>query len=101
MNNQLKVNVDEEQNDIKDLKEQCNKDDKDKNQIISDAGTPMKKNTYVCVKCNWNLYKELVEKSYHGRAHDQVSGYFYLVCILVDQWLPEKLGQSCFGLQLK
>ena len=29
VNNQLKVNVDEQQNDIKDLKEQCNKDDKD------------------------------------------------------------------------
>ena len=30
VNNQIKVNVDEQQNDIKDLKEQCNKDDKDK-----------------------------------------------------------------------
>ena len=55
MNNQLKVNVDEQQNDIKDLKEQCNKDDKDKVQKISGAGTPMKKNKSVCVTCNKNL----------------------------------------------
>ena len=29
VNNQLKVNVDEQQYDIKYLREQCNKDDKD------------------------------------------------------------------------
>ena len=34
VNNQLKVNVDEQQNEIKDLKEQCNRDDKDKVQEI-------------------------------------------------------------------
>ena len=36
-NIQLKVNVDEQQGDIKDLKEQCNKDGKDKVQEISGA----------------------------------------------------------------
>ena len=55
VNNQLKVNVDEQQDDIKDLKEQCNKDDKDKVQEISGAGAPMKKNKTVCVTCNKNL----------------------------------------------
>ena len=55
MNNQLKVYVDEQQNDIKDLKEQCNKDDKDKLQEISGAGTPMKNNKYVCATCNKNV----------------------------------------------
>ena len=48
MNNQLKVNVDEQQDDIKDLKEQCNKDDKDKVQEISGAVTPGKRK-YMCV----------------------------------------------------
>ena len=55
MNNQLKVNVDEQQDDIKYLKEQCNKDDKDKVQEIPGAGTPMKKKISVCVICNKNL----------------------------------------------
>ena len=50
VNNQLKVNVDEQQDDIKDLKEQCNKEDKDKLQEI-----PMKKKISVCVICNTNL----------------------------------------------
>ena len=72
MNNQLKVNVDEQKVDIKDLREQCNKDDKDKVQEISGAGTPMKKNKYVCVKCNTFLKKKNWLKSYHGGAHDPV-----------------------------
>ena len=53
VNDQLKVNVDEQQNDIKDLKERCNKDDKDKVQKISGAGNPMKKN--LCVAYNKKL----------------------------------------------
>ena len=52
VNNPLKVNVDEQQNDIKDLNKQCNKDDKDKVQKISGAETPMKKNKSECVRCN-------------------------------------------------
>ena len=44
VNNQLKVNVDEQQDDIKDLREQCNKDVKDKVQDITGAGTSIKKN---------------------------------------------------------
>ncbi len=55
VNNQLKVNVDEQQDDIKYLREQCNKDDKDKVQEISGAGTSMEKNKTVCVTCNKNL----------------------------------------------
>ena len=43
VNNQLKVNADEQQDDITDLREQCNNDDKDKVQEISGAGIPMKK----------------------------------------------------------
>ena len=55
VNNKLKVNVDEQQDDIKDLKEQCNKDDKDKVQEISGAVTSMKKKIPVCVICNKSL----------------------------------------------
>ena len=57
--NQLKVNVDEQQDDIKYLKEQCNKYDKDKVQETAGAGTPMKKNKYVCEKCNTNFKKKI------------------------------------------
>ena len=51
MNIQFKENVDKQENNNKDFKDKCNKDDKDKDQDISGAGTPMKKNRYVCVKC--------------------------------------------------
>ena len=56
--NQLKVNIDEQQNGIKDLKEQCNKDDEDKVQKISSVGTPMKNNKSACVTCNKNNRKK-------------------------------------------
>ena len=69
----VKFKVDEQQDDITYLREQCNKHDKGKFQEISGAGTPMKKNKYVCVTCNRNFKKKnIVEKSYHGRAHDPV-----------------------------
>ena len=55
VNNQVKINVEEQQHDIEDLKEQCNKDGKDKVKEISGTGTPMKKNKSVCVTCNKNL----------------------------------------------
>ena len=58
VNNQLKVNVDEQQDDIKYLREQCNKDYKDKVQDITGAGTPMKKNKSVCVTCDKNLMRK-------------------------------------------
>ena len=56
VNNQLKVKVDEQQYDIKDFKEQCNKDDTDKVQEISGAGTPMKKNK-LCVSHVIKIYR--------------------------------------------
>ena len=52
VNNQLKLNVDAQQDDINDLKEQCKKDHINKVQEISGARTPMKKNKSVCVTCN-------------------------------------------------
>ena len=55
VNSQLKVNVDEQRNDIKDLKEPCNKDDKEQIPEISGAGTFMKKDKSVCVLCNQTL----------------------------------------------
>ena len=53
MNNELKINVDKQQDDIKDLKEQCDMDDEDEVQEITDASnTPMKENLPVCVTCD-------------------------------------------------
>ena len=57
VNNQLKVNVYEQQDDIKDLQEQCNIDDKDKVQEIYGAGTPMKKKN-LCVSHVINFFRE-------------------------------------------
>ena len=72
-NNQLKVNVDEQQNDITDLKEQWYKDDEEKVQEISGAGPPWKR-IILCLshvkKCKEE--KKMVEKSYHERAYDPV-----------------------------
>ena len=53
----VKEKVDEQQDDITYLREQFNKDDKGKVQEISGAGTPMKKNKYVCVTYNRNFKK--------------------------------------------
>ena len=55
VNNELRLNVDKQQDDIKYLKEECNKHNKDKVQEISGAGTFMKKNKSVCVTCNKSL----------------------------------------------
>ena len=49
VNNELKLNVDKQQDDVKDLKEQCDIDDEDEVQEIKAASTPMKKNKPVCV----------------------------------------------------
>ena len=60
MNNELKLNVDEQQDDIKHLKEQCDIDNEDEVQEITAAITPMKKEkacvcnmSYKTVKQNW------------------------------------------------
>ena len=52
MNNELKVNVDEQQDDIKHVKEQCDIDEDNEVQEITSAITPMKKKNPVCVTCN-------------------------------------------------
>ena len=52
MKNNLKLNVDKQQDEIKHLKYQCNTDDKDKVQEISGAKMPMEKNKSACVTCN-------------------------------------------------
>ena len=48
MNNELKLNVDEQQDDIKHLKEQCDIDNEDKVQEITAAITPKKEKACVC-----------------------------------------------------
>ena len=52
MNNDLKLNVDKQQDDIKHLKEQYDIYDEDQVQEITAASIPMKKNRSVCVTCN-------------------------------------------------
>ena len=52
LNNELNVNVDEQQDDIKHLKEQCDIDDEDEVREITAAGFSMKKKRHLCVTCN-------------------------------------------------
>ena len=55
VNNEFKLNVDEQQDNIKHLKEQCDINDigdMDEVQEITAVRTPMKKNRPVCVTCN-------------------------------------------------
>ena len=51
MNNKLNLNVDEQRDDIKHLKERCDIDDEDEVQEITAAITPMKKKKPVYVTC--------------------------------------------------
>ena len=51
VNNNIKLNVDKQQEDIKHLKEQWDIDDEDEVQEITADSTPMKKNKPVCVIC--------------------------------------------------
>ena len=70
VNNQLKANVDQQQDDIKHLNVQCNKD---KVQEISGARIPIKKRKNLCVSHVIKMdRKQLFEKPYHERAHDPV-----------------------------
>ena len=62
MNNQLKLSVYEQQDDIKHLKEQYNKEDKDKVREISGAITTMKKNKSVC-KIKQNSEKNSITRN--------------------------------------
>ena len=50
--NELRLNVDEQQDDIKHLKEQCDKDDEDEVQEVTAARISMKKNRPMCETCN-------------------------------------------------
>ena len=52
VNNEFKVNVDDQQVEMKHSKEQCDIDDEDKVQKITVARTPMKKIKSVCVTCH-------------------------------------------------
>ena len=58
VNKELKLNVDEQQDDLIHLKEQCDIydiGDIDEVQEITAARTPMKKNRPMCVTCNTKL----------------------------------------------
>ena len=66
VNNELKLNVDEQQYAINHLKEQCNIYDEYDTQEITAARTPMKKKRSVCVTFNKKFaMTKLVEKISH------------------------------------
>ena len=52
MNNDLKLNVDEQQNDIKHIKEQCDIDNEDEVQKITAVRKPLNNYKAVYVTCN-------------------------------------------------
>ena len=69
VNNELRLNVDEQQDD-KTLKVKSDIDDSDEVQEITAARTPMKNNRPVCVTCNQTLaLKNGCNKTYRKRAH--------------------------------
>ena len=57
VDNELKINVDEQQDDIKHLKEEYYMYHEDEVQEITAAIIPMKKKTPVCVKCDQTFFK--------------------------------------------
>ena len=69
VNNELKLNVDEQQDGIKHLKEQWDIYDDDEVQKITAARNPMKKNKPVCVTCYQTFAITNWLKKYPGRAH--------------------------------
>ena len=69
VNNELRLNVDEQQDD-KTLKVKSDIDDSDEVQEITAARTPMQNNRPVCVTCHQTLaLKNGCKKTYRGRAH--------------------------------
>ena len=69
VNNELRLNVDEQQDD-KTLKVKSNIDDSDEVQEITAARTPMQNNRPVCVTCHQTLaLKNGCKKTYRGRTH--------------------------------
>ena len=71
VNNELNINVDKQQGDIKHVKEQCDIDIKDEVKDITATITPMKKKKPVCVVCNQTFVnKKMAWKiKYPGRAY--------------------------------
>ena len=70
VNNELNVNVDGQQDDIKHKKEQCSIEDGNEFQEITAAVTPMKKP--VRVSCNQNIYnkKSVRKRNMHQENND-------------------------------
>ena len=69
VNNELKLNVDEQHDDIKHMIEQCDIDDEDEVQAITAARTTMKKNMPVCVTCNQTFAMKNVLKNISRKAN--------------------------------
>ena len=60
VNNELMLNVDEQQYDIKHWREECDIDNEDKVKEITAAITPMKTKKPLCVTCNQIFIKKNV-----------------------------------------
>ena len=71
MNNEFKLNVEEQEDTINHLKVHFDIDGEDKVQEITAAWTRMKNNRSVCVTCNktFAMQKKWVEETYPGRRH--------------------------------
>ena len=72
VNNELKLNVDEQQDDIKHLKEQCDIDNEDEVQEITAAKIPMIKKKPVCVKCYQLLVTQNGLKNHTQEEHTEL-----------------------------
>ena len=72
VNNELNLNVDEQNYDIKRLKVQCDIDDEDEVQEITAARNPMKKNKAVYVTCNQIFAKKNWLKKHIQEEHTEL-----------------------------
>ena len=72
MNNDIKLNVDEKQHDVKHLKEQYDKDDEDEVQEITAARNPIKKNQTVYMTCNQTFARENELKKHIQEKHTEL-----------------------------
>ena len=72
MNIELKVNVDEQHNDITHLKEQCDIGEEDEVQEITAARTPIKKKRPVCVTCNQTFAMTNKLTNYIQKEHTEL-----------------------------
>ena len=72
VNNEFMVNVDEQQDDIKHIKEQCDIDDENEVQEITAARTPLKNKRPMCVTCNQTFLMKIMLKKHIHEEHTEL-----------------------------